>query len=100
MPRVHLTMRRAMAWLAVSGIVALLAAWLLWHITRADASGCAPRPPCDPGSYLPFGSLATGLTIAGMLALLVAGTWLAAILLRGLIRHDARVRAALRASGG
>jgi uncharacterized membrane protein (DUF2068 family) len=93
-------MRRAMAWLAVCGAVALLAAWPLWHVTRADTSGCTLGIPCDPALYLPFGSLALWLTIGGLLALLVVATSLVAVFLRGVIRHDAGVRAARRAAGG
>jgi energy-converting hydrogenase Eha subunit E len=40
------------------------------------------------------------LTIAGGIVLLVVGAWLTAILIRGVIRHDNRVRAARRASEG
>jgi hypothetical protein len=89
-----------MAWITVSGVLALLAASPLWRVTRADTSGCRPGIPCDPSLYLPFGSLALGLTIVGAVALLVVGAWLTAILIRGVIRHDTRVRAARRVSGG
>jgi hypothetical protein len=100
MPTVRLMMRRAITWLAVCGVAALLAAWPLWHIMRADTSGCATSRPCDPALSLPFGPLALWLTIAGLLALLVVVASLVAIFIRGVIRHDARVRAARRASGG
>lgn len=96
----RLMRRRAMAWLAPCGVIALLAAWALWHVTRADMSGCTSGLPCDPALYLPFGSLALWLTIAGLLALLVVATSLVAIFIRGVIRHDAHIRAARRASGG
>jgi len=42
-------LRRAMNWLAVWGVVALLVAWPLWHVTRTDASSCIGQMhPCDP----------------------------------------------------
>ncbi len=56
--------------------------------------------PCDPALYLPFGPFALWLMIVGLLALLVVVASLVAIFIRGIIRHDARVRAARRASGG
>lgn len=89
-------MRRVTLWLVLVGSAALLASWPLWHITRADVSGCGSGVPCDPGLYLPFGSVALGLTIAGLLALLMATTLVVALLIRGVIRLDARERQALR----
>lgn len=99
MPTARLRMARTMAWLVLCGVVAFLVAWPLWHITRTDTSGCRSGVPCDPALYLPFGSLAFGLTIAGLLALLVVAMWLVAIFVRGVIHHDARVRRARRATG-
>jgi hypothetical protein len=99
MPTTRLTMVRAMAWLGSCGIVALLVAWPLWLITRTDTSGCRSGVPCDPALNLPFGSLAFGLTIAGLLVLLIVAMWLVAIGVSRVIRHDARVRAARWATG-
>ena len=93
------TIRRDMIWLAVFGSVAPLASWPLWHITRSNVSACiGEQHPCDPRMNLPYGYEAIALDIAGVLALLVVATWLVAILIRGVIRHDARLRAARRAS--
>lgn len=88
--------RRVILWPVLVGGAALLASWPLWHFTRADVSGCRSGVPCDPGLYLPFGSVALGLTIAGVLALLTATTLVVALLLRGVIRLDARERQARR----
>jgi hypothetical protein len=77
-----------------AGAAALLAAWPLWHVVRPDTSGCDWRGPCDPSLHLPFGPVATALTVGGGLALLIAMTLLAALAIRGVIRLDARERQA------
>lgn len=93
MATTRLTIRRVMVSLAVFSFVALLASWPLWHITRTDVLACVGQlPPCDPAMDLPYGYEAVALDLAGVLALLVVATWLVAIFVRGLVRHDARVR--------
>lgn len=84
-------MRRVILWLVLVGGAALLASWPLWHVVRPDSSRCVSGP-CDPRLLLPFGPLATVLTIAGGLALLMATTLVVALLIRGVIRLDARER--------
>jgi hypothetical protein len=93
-------MTRVVAWLTIFGFAAPLVSWPLWHVARPDASACIGHlHPCDPAIALPFAYEALGLDLAGMLALLVVATWLVAIGIRGVIRHDARIRAARRAQG-
>jgi hypothetical protein len=96
MPRSRPRVRRGMPWLAVFGVCALLAAWPLFHVTRVDRSGCRTGMICEPTPHLPFGSLAVGLTFAGLLALMVVAVWLSTTLIRGVIRHDVRIRATHR----
>jgi hypothetical protein len=86
--------------LTVFGFVALLASGPLWHFTRPDVSACiGQHHPCDPAMDIPFGYGAIALDLAGVLALLVVATWLVAIFIRDVVRHDAHVRATRRASG-
>jgi hypothetical protein len=88
--------RRAILWLMLVGGAALVAAWPLWHVVRPDQSGCRSGVPCDPRLVLPFGSLATVLTAASGFALLVAAMLVVALLVRAVIRVDARERRARR----
>jgi len=93
---VRLVVRRALLWLVLVGGAALVAAWPLWHVVRPDRSGCMSGGPCDPRFVLPFGSLATFLTGVGGLALLVAAMLVIALVIRGVVRLDARERRARR----
>jgi hypothetical protein len=83
-------MRRTTAWLAGVGVASLLIAIPLWHVERADASGCATGVPCDPRVYLPYGNLAAALTLVGTAAIVTTAILL---LLRFLVWvRDADVR--------
>jgi hypothetical protein len=92
--------RRVMASLAFVGVVALLLGWALLSVERYHRCGNQPVPgPCDPSTYLPFAWVAILLWAVASIALLVLATWLVTIGIRGVIRHDARMRAANRAQG-
>ena len=66
----------------------------LRHIVRPSACRRGAGVPCDPVLVLPFGSLAFVLTVVGSLALLLAATLIVALVVRGVIRLDARERQA------
>jgi hypothetical protein len=44
----------------------------LGRVTRWDYSGCRVGTPCDPRLDLPYGNVAFGLTLLGVLAVLIA----------------------------
>ena len=87
-------MRRLCLALLGSGLASILVAVPLWHVIRWDTSGCGR--PCDPGERLPFAGIAIGLTLFGIVAVLLG----LAIVLGGFIAWvralDARERAASR----
>ena len=66
-------MRRPFAILFGLGAAAILIAVPLWEITRWDGTACQIHRtyPCDPREYLPFGAVATGLTLFGIFAVLI-----------------------------
>ena len=66
-------MRRLFAILFGLGAAAILIAVPLWDITRWDGAACQIHRtyPCDPREYLPFGAVATGLTLFGIFAVLI-----------------------------
>jgi hypothetical protein len=87
--------RKAVQWLSIFGVVAFLAAWPLWHVVRSDVSGCGDRGTvCDPGTYLPYGGVALGLTVMGVLALASVVILLLVALVVSAVRQDRRERAA------
>jgi hypothetical protein len=87
--------RRVTLWLVLVGGAVLLASGPLWHVVRSDWSGCRAGP-CDARLVLPFGSLAIVLTVVGGLALAMAAMLIVALVVRGVIRLDARERQARR----
>jgi hypothetical protein len=74
------------------GGAALLIAIPLWHVTRWDSTGCQIHNtyPCDPRPHLPYGTVATGLTLFGIGAVLIPAM---IILGAGLVALTRRVRA-------
>ena len=74
------------------GVAALLIAIPLWHVTRSDSSACQIHNtyPCDPRQYLPYGTVAVGLTVFGIMAVL---TTVAVIIGLGLVALARQVRA-------
>jgi Zn-dependent protease len=87
-------MRRLYTTLIGLGLAAALISVPLWHVTRWDASGCQIHHPCDPRESLPFGSIALGLTLFGIFAVVVG----VVIVLGAFVAHvralDAEERAA------
>ena len=85
-------MRRLFAILFGLGAAAILIAVPLWDITRWDGTACQIHRtyPCDPREYLPFGAVATGLTLFGIFAVLIP---VMIVLGVGFVAQARRVRA-------
>ena len=90
-------MRRAMAWVAGVGVASLLLAIPLWHVERADTSGCAAGVPCDPRISLPYANLAAAFTVVGTVAIVATAILLLLRLLAWV--RDADVRSVHGVSG-
>ena len=65
-------MRRAVALVLGVGVGLIVVAVPLGHVTRWTGCESPITFPCDPVPFSPYGNLAAGLTLVGVLAILVA----------------------------